>query len=290
MSTLPHLVCAAALLPLVGLVPKPVEPLPCHSASASADPARARMRTPSPDEDARRVVARMQQAIGGSGALRARRDVELTYTYRNLTKDVADVSLERYVFDGETSWARYDRREVFAMPGSEQPVFSWFDGERTESRQNGQLVEGRSADVLHFLRRTNFYWFCMFFKLDDPGVRVASLPSRTVDDIEYDVVEVSFGDAVGESPRDRYVLYVNPYTHLVDLFLFNVTGFGVETPFRMDVKYTMVDGVLLPVWRRYRPALGWEGHEVDPEGDVVLELTEDVTFDNGFGPEAFALR
>jgi hypothetical protein len=39
--------------------------------------------------------------------LRTFRDVEYKYTYRDKKTGKADISIERYVFDGELSWAKY---------------------------------------------------------------------------------------------------------------------------------------------------------------------------------------
>ncbi len=240
--------------------------------------------------DARAIVERMLQTIGGAGKLHELRDAEMTYTYRRVGDGTEDVSLERYIFDGELSWARYDKHEVFVLPGTEGPVTSFFDGAETVSKHAGKRVEGEAAMPLAFLRKTNFYWFAMFFKLADPGVNLEYLGQREAHDTQYDVVQVTFGESVGDSPQDRYVLYVNPYTHLVDMFLFNVTGFGRTEPLLMEVRYTQVDGALLPAWRRYQPAVGWDSHAVQPGGDVVLELTEDIRFGNGFTAKDFELR
>ena len=260
--------------------------------SSPDDPVATRP-TPDPrlesDERAEAQIQRMLTAMGGKDRLRTLRDVEYRYTYRRVGEGTEDVSLERYIFDGELSWARYDKHEVFVMPGTAGSVTSSFDGETTVSNHGGKPVaDEQAAGVLSFLRKTNYYWFCMFFKLADPGVNLKSLGKRTANHIEYDIVQVSFGDDIGDSPDDRYVLYLNPYTHLVDMFLFNVTAFGIETPLLMQVKYTMVDGTLLPVWRMYRPAKTWDTHEVVADGPVVLELSEDVRFNNGFRPRDFA--
>ena len=247
---------------------------------------------PSPkpvDATAEKLVSQMIETIGGAKKLYALRDVEYKYTYHNVTKGIADVSLERYIFDGEHSWARYDQHEVFVMPGTDGSVTSSFDGHQTTSMQNGKVLEGDGTAPLAFLRKTNFYWFAMFFKLSDPGVNLKYLGKRRADYTDYDVVDVTFGSDVGDSPKDRYVIYINPYTHLVDMFLFNVTGFGIETPFLMRCKYTQVDGALLAAWRCYQPAESWDGHAVKEGGDVVLELSENFRFGNDFDPADFKL-
>lgn len=44
------------------------------------------------------------------------KDVEYTYTYHDLVEDKRDVYLERYIFNSEISWARYEKREKNVLP------------------------------------------------------------------------------------------------------------------------------------------------------------------------------
>lgn len=61
------------------------------------------------------------------------------------------------------------------------------------------------------------YWFIMPFKLRDPGVNLKWARSqKKADGNQYDVLELSFGKGIGLTPGDRYWVYVNRRTHLVD--------------------------------------------------------------------------
>jgi hypothetical protein len=61
------------------------------------------------------------------------------------------------------------------------------------------------------------YWIIMPFKLRDPGahLKYARL-QKNRDGSEYDVLQLSFDAGIGLTPRDRYTLYVNRKTHLLD--------------------------------------------------------------------------
>jgi hypothetical protein len=61
------------------------------------------------------------------------------------------------------------------------------------------------------------YWIIMPFKLRDTGVHVKHARTKSTDDgVDYDVLEVSFNPGIGLTPGDRYWLFVNRQTHLID--------------------------------------------------------------------------
>jgi hypothetical protein len=69
------------------------------------------------------------------------------------------------------------------------------------------------------------YWIIMPFKLRDNGTRLKYV--RTHEDTNgatYDVLELSFMPNVGLTPQDKYWLYVNAKTHLIDRWEYVLTG------------------------------------------------------------------
>jgi len=83
-----------------------------------------------------------------------------------------------------------------------------------------------------------------------------------------------------------YLLYINPTTWRVDQFLFTVLDFGRTDPLLMEVEYERVEGVLLPVRRRYTPS-DWAG-KVPADAQWTDEISLGIRFDNGFGAALFA--
>lgn len=230
-------------------------------------------------QEARALVEKMTEAVGGKDTFYNLGDVEYTYTYHDLVEDKKDVSLERYLFDGELSWAKFSVREKFAHPNIDGTIIQGYDGENFWTTINGVASEDEQiVGFSRFLRKTNYYWFSMFFKLLDEGINYEKLDPQTVNGIDYHRVKITFGENVGDA-SDIYVLFINPETYLVDQFLFTVKAFNVTDPLLMEVKYTEVDGVKLPTWRRYAPA-NWEA-EIQKEA-WTAEISENVKFDNGF--------
>jgi hypothetical protein len=235
--------------------------------------------------DAKALVAKVIEKAGGIDALRKKADVEYTYLYRRGGTGALDVSVERYVFDGEKSWARYDVYEGLS-PGGKGPVVQGYDGRSTWQTVAG--VESSDADSLKkadFLRKTNFYWFAMTFKLLDPGLQYEYAGRRKVGDTTYELVKVTFDAGVGDV-SDTYLLYINPKSWRVDRFLFTVLDFGKTEPLLMMVEYERVDGVLLPTKRRYT-ASDWSG-QVTEDAKWTDEISVGIRFGNGFDESLFA--
>ncbi len=238
-----------------------------------------------PAENPKGLVEQMVVEIGGIDKLHSLKDVEYTYIYHDLTNDKKDVSLERYVFDGELSWAHYETREKNVVPQMEGEVNQGFNGSESWMTIDGKLVEDNPqlAKLCDFLRKTNYYWFTMMFKLTDPGVQYKYNGAKTVDGVDYDLIEISFGEGVGDA-QDTYLLYINPETKLVDQFLFTVMDFGVAEPFLMKVEYEEIQGVKLPAKRKYVRA-NWEG---EPQNDEwTAAIWTNIKFNNGFDRSMF---
>ncbi len=231
------------------------------------------------EEDPKALVAEMVEKVGGMDTLHAKKHVTYRYIYQR-PDGKRDVSLEQYVFDGELSRATYSEAGNLGATGK---VVQGFDGEKSWVTLDGALQDDEQMNnMAHFLRKTNYYWFAMMHKLMDPGLTYAYEGTRKVEGIDYHLVRVGFGENVGDA-QDIYLLYINPYTQLVDQFLFTVMAFGREEPLLMKVDYETVDGVILPCMRRYAPA-DWDGNVED---DWTLEIMQDIRFDTGLDRTAF---
>ncbi len=237
--------------------------------------------------DPRALVAKVLEEAGGAAALRAKKDVEYTYIYRRGATGALDVSVERYVFGGEQSWARYDVHEGLA-PNVEGPVIQGYDGEETWQTVDGvPTTDAAGLKRADFLRKTNFYWFAMAFKLLDPGLHYEYEGQREVGGTTYEIVKITFGEGIGDV-SDTYVLYINPKTWRIDQFLFTVLDFGKTEPQLMKVEYDRVDGVLLPTARHYTTS-DWAG-SVESKAKWTDEISVGVRFNKGFGTDIFIAR
>jgi len=229
------------------------------------------------------LVFNMVQKVGDYNTLSQKKDVVYTYTYQ--TPDgKADVSTEKYLFDGELSYGEYLQHErTFA--DLEGKIEQAYDGAEFWLKHNGEIIQ--DADRLKrvaFNRPTNFYWFAMFQKLLDPGLKYEYIGEKTLNDTVYDIVKVSF-NSTDEKPTDTYQLYLNKNTLLVDQFLFTVADFGVmETPFLMKLQYEEIDGMLIPTNRLYKKST-WNA---DVSEEPWIQVTwSNIKFSNNLSKDDF---
>ncbi|GAA4842347.1 hypothetical protein GCM10023331_29190 [Algivirga pacifica] len=229
------------------------------------------------------IIYNMVQKVGDYQMLLEREDVVYTYTYTT-ADGKEDVSTEKYIFDGELSYGRYEKHER-TLPQLEGTIEQGYDGKEYWLKHEGKiLTDEQFLKRVAFNRPTNFYWFAMFQKLLDPGLKYEYLGEEEVEGTSYEVVKVTF-ETTNEKPTDIYQLYVNKETALIDQFLFTVADFGVmEKPYLMKLEYEEVDGMLIPAHRQYKQST-WNA-EVNEEPWTKVEWSE-IKFKNDLSKAIF---
>ncbi|MDW7694525.1 DUF6503 family protein [Flammeovirgaceae bacterium SG7u.111] len=226
----------------------------------------------------------MVKKVGDYQKLRSKKDVAYTYTYT--TPDgKADISTEKYIFDGELSYGEYKQHQR-TLPQLEGTMEQGYDGKEYWLKANGKLVNDTTAlKRVMFSRPTNFYWFAMFQKLLDPGLRYEYLGEKELDNKSFDIVKVSF-ESQNDKPTDIYQLYINKETGIVDQFLFTVADFGIiEEPLLMQMEHEEIDGFLIPSKRKYKKST-WDAEVTD--APWILVDWSDIKFDNNLKKEEFS--
>lgn len=224
---------------------------------------------------AHELVYEMVQKAGNYGQFRKKGDVVYTYTY-STPDGKTDVSTEKYIFDGELSYGKYERHDR-TFSNLEGLIEQGYDGAEFWLKHNGTVVnDEKLLKRVAFNRPTNFYWFAMMPKLLDPGLNYERIEEKDIDGAKYDVVRVSF-ESKDDKPKDVYQLYINKETKLVDQFLFTVMDFGRSEPLLMRIEYDNIEGLLIPSKRRYKGS-NWDA-EVTEDPWVSVNWTN-IKFDN----------
>lgn len=228
------------------------------------------------------VLAAVAQAHGGWNDLWKKGDVEYTYDYRSNGK--ADVSTERYIFNSEASYGKYSQHQINVMPDKEGEVIQCFDGKETLVLVNGEKSEDpQLVGTGDFLRRANYYWFTMAYKLNDKGTVAKYLGQEEYNGKMYDKVHVTYDPEVtGKEQNDIYILYVNPETKLIDRFFFSLPFLGVEEPVIIaNYEYEDIEGQMISTKRSYfMPSE--QGYSEEPN---LVQTMTNVKFGNGFTEE-----
>lgn len=228
------------------------------------------------------LVYEMTQKVGDYKKLISKKDVVYTYTYK--TPDgKEDISTEKYIFKGELSYGAYKKHER-TLTDLTGLIEQGYNGKEFWLKQNGILITDVEAlKKVAFNRPTNFYWFTMMQKLGDPGLNYEYLKTETINNINYDVVKISF-NSDDDKPTDIYQVYINSTTKLIDQFLFTVMDFGKETPFLMQMEYENIDGILIPTKRKYKNS-NWNA-EVTQEPWIYVNWTN-IKFNNNLTENNF---
>lgn len=239
------------------------------------------------DEKSAELLNALETVNGGYEKLASKKDVEFHYVYDNFEKG-KDVSTERHIFNGEHSWASYEQHDINVMPGTEGVVLqSYVDDKPAITLAGKAITDPKAIGGTVFLRKVNFYWFTMMYKLKDPGTNYKYLGTEKVGEVTYDKVSLIYSsDITKKEQNDEYILYFNPETHLVDQFMFSLPAFGIEKPvLKMTLVYENIDGILVSTIRKgFMPN---EKGEYVPLGDFTFSK---VKFNNGFKKESFLLN
>ena len=238
------------------------------------------------DQKSKALLNAMVAVNGGYKTIAAKKDVQFTYIYDNLDMG-KDVSTERHIFHGEHSWAEYKEHARNVLPNQKGVAKqSLINGKPSLTLDGKPITDEQAIWGTVFLRKVNFYWFTMMYKLLDPGTNYKHLGTEKIGDITYDKVSLTYDAAVTKKEKnDEYILYFNPDTHLIDLFYFSLPDWGIEQPIlKMTLEYEVVDGVYLSTVRKsFGP---------DEKGNYNLNgvyTFKDIKFNNGFTPEDFKL-
>lgn len=230
---------------------------------------------------AHELVYNMVEKTGTYEDLKALKDVDYIYTYTTPDGKTDSVN-EKYIFEGELSYAKYLKHERTAS-NLEGSFEQGFDGTNFWQKHEGNYMkDSNTMKSVTFKRKTNFYWFTMMQKLTDPGLNYELLDTDTLDGSFYDVVKVSFKSQA--KPTDIYQLYINKKTNLVDQFLFTVADYGKMDALIMKVEYEKIDGILIPTKRKYTKG-NWEGENIN-DNWIAVNWTH-IKFNTGISKSLF---
>jgi hypothetical protein len=170
--------------------------------------------TPPPaDAKALAVAERVMQALGGADGWRQTRFLRFDFAVEADGK----IALSRsHYWD---KWSGRYRVEGKTKEGKTFLVLMNLDTREGAAWQDGKPAEGELLKEL--LKRgyevwvNDSYWLLMPYKLRDPGVRLALEGQARFGDVECDKLALSF-DSVGLTPKDRYWVFVNRDSHLVE--------------------------------------------------------------------------
>jgi hypothetical protein len=94
----------------------------------------------------------------------------------------------------------------------------WLNGQPVQGERAKELLENAYGAWIN-----DTYWLLMPYKLKDPGVTLSYAGEEKGDGGTWDKLLLTF-DSVGLTPKDKYWVYVNRDSHLVDRWDYVLKG------------------------------------------------------------------
>lgn len=215
------------------------------------------------ETDAGQLVWQSIEAHGGLTQWFANGPLFFRFTYSPLGDRTV-----RDTFQTVDTWSSRARHQLADAPGTE---FGW-DGEQA-------WVSPADADPktnARFWALTPYYFVAMPFVLADPGVRLEKTGTAELHGRPHDVLKATFGDGVGDSPDDYYVIYLDRETGRFGglRYVVSYPGFfpdGGHSPEKLMVYEgdQMIDGITLA---KAFPTYKWDA-EAGERGERVTDVT-----------------
>jgi hypothetical protein len=191
------------------------------AATLCGAPSLARANTADSDPKAVAIARRVLDALGGVARWNALPG--LRWTFEVAVNDTVRSS-RRHAWDKLHGWQRV---EGTGRDGVRFVFATQIDGDGAAAWMDGQPIEGDSLQKLarrsRSLWRNDSYWFLMPYKLLDDGCRLQLATDTTVAGTRYRRLALSF-EQVGDTPGDRYWVYVNAKTHRVERWDYVLQG------------------------------------------------------------------
>lgn len=171
-----------------------------------------------------------------------------------------------YTKGGESTITNLQNRKI-RLSSESQSI--GFDGEKVWI-----APDTLDASRTRFYHNLYFYFYAMPFVLGDPNIFYEEVPDRELDGKSYKGIKVTFGENVGDSPKDNYIVWYDPETYKMEWLMYTVTFNSGEPSEKYSlIKYSLwenVNNLLLPT------VIQWYTFS----DDVVGEIRNEVLFEN----------
>lgn len=118
------------------------------------------------------------------------------------------------------------------------------------------------------------------YKMVDKGTIHKQFPNRVYNGKNFKIVEVTYEKNIGDV-QDRFVLYINPESKLVEHFLFSNIHFSADAPPRMmHITFQNVEGMKFPKRMNYEQS-DWDGNIIKTTNN--LSILKEEKLQNNLG-------
>jgi hypothetical protein len=215
-SPFPSASTAAPLAPAASPAASPVAPATTAPAPASFAPSPV----PASSAKAIAIADEVMKALGGSEAWAATRFLRFDFGVErdgviNARAHTWDKHTGRYRLEAKT---REGKPYLVLMNVNTREGSAWLEGQKLSGEEEKKQLEQAYGAWIN-----DTYWLLMPYKLRDPGVILTDGGESSEGGGPWDVLQLSF-EGVGLTPKDKYWIYVNKSTRLVDRWDYVLKG------------------------------------------------------------------
>jgi hypothetical protein len=215
---------------------------------------------------AQSVVDHLNQALGGRQAWDNTHYLRFTFAGRR--SHWWDKWTGRHRLEGKT---KEGQRYVVVENVNTKEGTAWLDGKKLEGEKAQEMLKNAYGAWVN-----DTYWLIEPYKLQDPGVNLSYAGEETIDGKTYDKLALSFGK-VGLTPGDRYTVYVNRSTGLMDRWAYVLEDMPKDAP---------PTAWLWEGWQKYgnimlaphRVQVGAPDHKLELSDIAVMDQLPDTVF------------
>ena len=153
-------------------------------------------------------------------------------------------NLKQLSYENGGSQTLVDLQSRYTRIESEEQTVG-FDG-----KQVWVYPASENADRQRMRYNLMFYFYAFPFVVGDPGINYEDLEPIEIKGLSYNAVKVSYGEGVGDSPKDNYIILSNQETNQMEWLMYTATFGRGETSDRYSlIKYEgwqSYQGVYLP--------------------------------------------
>ncbi|MFL6196706.1 MAG: hypothetical protein ACJ75H_21160 [Thermoanaerobaculia bacterium] len=212
------------------------------------------------------VLDRLTTALGGRQAWDNTRYIHFTFAGRRTHS--WDKWTGRHRLEGTTQ----DGKKYLVLENvNTKEGTAWVDGQKLEGDKAQEMLKNAYGAWIN-----DTYWLIEPYKLRDPGVNVTYAGEEAIDGKTYDKLAVSFGQ-VGLTPGDRYWVYVNRSTGLMDRWAYILESMpkeGPPTAWRWEGWQKYGNIMLAP----HRVQVGENGRTLELSDIAVTDQMADAAF------------
>jgi len=192
--------------------------------AAGLHPLRSLAQTAKADDgQAARVAGEVWQALGGDAAWSQARFLRFEF---NVEKGGKSLASYRHAWDRFTGRYRVEGKNkegkalLILFNVNDRTGKAWVDGKPAEADATKKLLDYGYA---RFINDT--YWFLMPYKMKDPGVHLV-YEGEKADEAgkKWQMLRLSFDDGIGLTSGDQYHAYIDPATHLMGRWDYELQG------------------------------------------------------------------